>query len=130
MTKPNFDDLEIYEMLLGVCTQYGADPSASIESEAFFRTLLLQFEGDFDRDKFQAWLHEEIPKQFVSIGKRPKWIQGYDWPVRNGKPMIFVGQLDISLRDAPNADQFFHDDTSFYVFIEMKGETEVIMQQY
>jgi hypothetical protein len=44
------------------------------------------------------------------MDKPPKWIQSPDWPTRNGKPLVFVGQLSV---DAP---ELFHDKGAAYVF--------------
>ena len=44
--------------------------------------------------------------------------------------MHFVGQMDIKIRDPDTAAQWFHDDTSLYVFVSKYAPPEVIIQQY
>jgi hypothetical protein len=73
-----------------------------------------------------AWLESSIPQHFLALRKRPEWLQNPEWPFADGKPMIFVGQIDLPKADAPNV---FHDDTSLYVFVGAKTRPEVVIQQ-
>ncbi len=130
MTTLDFDDSEIYELLLTICAQYQVDPSASIESENFFRNLLAQYKSSSDIESLSKWLSEQIDHWFVALGKRPKWVQSSEWQFLDGIPAVFVGQIDVSTEDNERASKVFHDDTSFYVFIGKKKPPIVIMQQY
>ncbi len=38
---------------------------------------------------------KDIEKLFKVIDKNPEWIQNPEWQFNNGKPMKFIGQLDI-----------------------------------
>jgi hypothetical protein len=126
----NFDDPKTYKLLLEVCSRYKVDPSSSLEAETFFRKLLSQYDKNSDPEKIVVWLEEQISHQFVAIGERPRWMQGFDWPFVDKKPMIFAGQIDISVSDERGvASEIFHDNTSLYVFIRPKGSSVVILQQ-
>src|SRR5262245_3419548 len=94
-----FDDIEVYGWLLTGCSKYGIDPSVPIESEDYFRNLLSQYSGENDRAQFIAWLEKHITNNFVTLARRPEWIQNPEWPFSNGLPMIYVGQIDISVKD-------------------------------
>ena len=120
------------DLLMATCSRYQVDPSASIESETFFRTLLSQYDGPIDGDHLVAWLEKQLAGNFVAVNDRPHWIQGADWPFAGGKPMVFVGQIDIPVKSGSTASRYFHDDTSFYLFIqaEGKGPVKVITQQF
>jgi hypothetical protein len=125
----DFDDLNTYLVLVSVAQKHGVDPSSSLEAEAFFRELLQQYPGSVDDDEeIVRWLDEQIQRHFLSFGSRPAWIQAPEWPFTNGMPMVFAGQIDISVKDLPFP--FFHDDTSLYVFVGTKVVPVVVIQQY
>jgi len=130
MTTLDFDDSQTYELLLKICAQYQVDPSASLESEKFFRNLLAQYNGSSDVESLSEWLNEQIHHWFIALGERPKWIQSSEWQFIDGIPAIFAGQIDVSTEENERASKIFHDDTSFYVFIGKKKPPIVIMQQY
>jgi len=115
---------------LQVCDRYGVDPQIPEESEQFFRELLGTYMGNTDPTSIETWLSEEVPKHFVALNERPSWIQGADWPFANGKPMIFAGQIDLSVSDMKHLPWQYHDDTSLYVFIGQKVEPVVVLQQF
>ena len=127
----NFDDITIYTLLLKVCSRYKVDPSSSLEAEDYFRNLLATYDGTFEEEsQFMNWLDKIVSGNFIALNKRQQWIQNSEWPFEDGEPMIFVGQIDIS-RNSGLASEFFHDDTTFYVFIpHSKGKPRVIMQQF
>ena len=126
----DFDDEDVYGLLLEACYSYKVEPSMSLESEAFFRDLLTQYTGSLDAENLLIWLKERIEQSFVALNKRPEWIQSSEWPFIDGQPAIFAGQIDISLQDNKIASQLIHDDTSFYLFIAPKKQPIVITQQY
>jgi hypothetical protein len=128
--KTNFDDPETYELLIDVCARYQIDPSSSIEAEDFFSGILSAYQGDSNKEALVAWLEKQLSKEFISLNETPHWIQGYEWQFANGKPMIFVGQLDLRIPRGSIASQYFHDDTSFYIFIAPGESPRIIMQQF
>jgi len=125
----DFDNLEIYTLLLKICKKYSVDPSSSLNAESFFRTLLAEYSGKFDSLEIAQWLEEKVANSFICMKDRPKWIQSSEWPFDNNHPVIFIGQIDVSVDEKPLM-QIFHDATSFYLFINNKGETTIITQQY
>jgi hypothetical protein len=127
----SFDDPAVQKVFIRVCTRYKA-PVEFYENREFFSDLASQYQGAYDLEEFEKWLDLQIPKLFIAFGKRPEWIQGEEWPFSSdNKPMVFIGQIDISLKDNPESAKFFHDDTSFYVFIAQEGsEREIIVQVY
>jgi hypothetical protein len=125
----SFDNEAIYCLLVDVCQAYGIYPSASLESEDFFRELLTHYPGEPDLTNLTSWLEEQIPKHFVAVGERPKWIQEPEWPIVHGEPMIFAGQIDLSTQGGI-VSELYHDDTSLYVFVGRKTPPVVIVQQF
>jgi hypothetical protein len=68
-------------------------------------------------------IKERLKEYFKFVEKPPKWIQGPDWPIRDGKPLVFVGQLPI---DTP---ELFHDKGAAYLFYDpAKGDFETVAQ--
>jgi hypothetical protein len=67
-----------------------------------------------------TFMKDEIGKRFVCLGKPPKWVQDEFWPISDGEPLIFVGQLDIS--------KMRHDTSYVYVFSSKTGKYTMIEQ--
>jgi hypothetical protein len=119
----DFDDITTYKLLIRACNEKGASPSSSIEMEDFFRNLLKTYGGEVE---LTDWLRRKVAENFRTLGVIPKWLQNSEWPIKNNRPMIFVGQIDVLGSLAPD---LFHDDTSFYLFILPEEEPVVIEQQ-
>lgn len=125
------DDEAVYILLLNICSRYEVEPDSSIEAEAFFRALLARYPGAADLESLAAWLDEQIPRYFIALGERPRWIQGADWAFADGQPMIFAGQLDLNRAEREKVvPTLYHDDTSLYVFIGRRVAPVVVLQQY
>ena len=67
-----------------------------------------------------SFMKGEIERCFVCLSKPPKWIQDEFWPVSDGEPLIFVGQLDVS--------KIRHDTSYVYVFSDKSGKYVTIEQ--
>lgn len=128
--KFDFDDPEIYQVLLDICKPCSVDPSSSLESENFFRKLLAKYEGDHDLESLSDWLESQISQHFIAVMERPRWIQDPEWPFVDGEPLVFVGQIDLSVLDGGVVSRLYHDDTSLYVFAGWKVRPIVIVQQF
>ena len=80
-------------------------------------------ESDLSDAKKSKLIKERLKEYFIYLDKPPKWIQGPDWPIRDGKPLIFIGQLPV---DAP---ELFHDRGAAYLFYDPgKGDFETVAQ--
>ena len=65
----------------------------------------------------KAWLETRLVEIFPCVSKRPVWIeQSAIWPIHDGVPMLFVGQLD-----AETCEGFF-DRSCLYVFCRKECE--------
>ncbi|MCA8293732.1 hypothetical protein LGN19_08020 [Burkholderia sp. AU30198] len=67
-----------------------------------------------------SFMKGEMERRFVCLSKPPKWIQDEFWPVSDGEPLIFVGQLDVS--------KVRHDTSYVYVFLGKSGKYVTIEQ--
>lgn len=110
------------EMLLELGNEFSFDPSCSMESEKYFLNLLSKYQN-MDGD-LVTLLREDIKKDFRVLDKKPRWIQDPEWQFNNGRPMEFVGQLEIKQEKTG-----LHDDAIFYVFWDREtGITKTIIQ--
>ena len=126
----DYDDQETYILLLQACKRFGVDPSMSVESENFFRKLLAQYHGEASHGSILAWLDQQIAQHFLALNDRPNWIQSPEWPFADERPMIFAGQIDVTVEHGGMPSQLFHDDTSLYVFLALGKPPVVVLQQY
>ena len=68
-------------------------------------------------------LKQRLETAFPCAGKPPTWMQSPDWPIVNGKPLVFVGQLAMDL------PAVFHDSGMVYVFYSPDdGSFETVSQ--
>ena len=113
---------DIFELLLELGNEMGIDPFSSIESENYFRELLKTYSGN--KNEVKRYFEDTIKRDFQVMKEKPRWIQGDEWQFHRGKPMIFVGQLDTSIkRDGVSYG------ISFFVFWDYKdGVTKTVTQ--
>jgi hypothetical protein len=91
----------------------------------FMTEKILLLDSDLSDTQKKKLIKERLKEYFKYVDKPPKWIQNPDWPIRDGKPLIFVGQLSI---DAP---ELFHDKGAAYLFYDpANGEFETVAQFY
>ena len=111
--------LEHLDALLDLGLQYGFDPTSSLEMERYLTTLLKDHAGSISTVGVSRALHPVIESAFRCVGSSPDWIQNPDWLIDSGRPMWFLGQLEI-----PADKGLFHDDAAVYVFLN--SETGVV----
>ena len=98
----------INEILL-IVYDFGALPDVPIEGEEFFRKIVSEFAGD--KDALLGFIRRQSPIWFSSFSRPPQWVHEPEWQYNNSRPMIFVGQINITTRN-----RYIHDDSSFYLF--------------
>ena len=69
-------------------------------------------------------IRERLKEHFRFMSKPPSWIQRPDWPIRNGKPLFFLGQIAVS------APALFHDNGTVYLFYDSVDGTFVTVAQF
>lgn len=76
---------------------------------------------DLKPKELKIYLKEKIKTDFRFLKIAPQWLQGPEWPIREGHPLIFAGQIDIS--------GLAHDCAKLYIFFdERSGEFTHIRQ--
>ena len=104
---------EVYDDLVSIVSEVGAQVDVPREAEAFFTAVVERCATKEDclehvRDNLRTW--------FRAVHSYPVWIQEAEWQFAQGRPMIFVGQVDV-----PAAKGLLHDDSSFFVFWDPEG---------
>lgn len=67
---------------------------------------------------------ERIKELFRHQGKPPRWIQNPDWPIVDGRPLYFVGQLGLN-------HERLHDMGAVFVFFDSDdGSFRHVLQLY
>lgn len=115
--------------LLALETTKNVAPRTREEIDYIVRQVLSQYPGPPKESEFKKWLKARWGElnPYPAIGSRkPRWIQSPEWPSsRSGRPMVFLGQLNIKGSD------LFHDNASVYVFADRdQGEFKVVVQVY
>lgn len=86
----DYDD--VYGTLMRVGLRFGFRPDVPEGMEEFVRAVVGDYKGS--PEGFEEWFSKRATECYRVLEERPGWIQDPEWPVYNGKPMVFVGQLD------------------------------------
>ncbi|MDR2013280.1 MAG: hypothetical protein LBQ20_09635 [Rhodanobacter sp.] len=102
--KVNLDTTqrELHELILSAQPKW-------LEVPTDFVAELLKDTPDISKAEKTKWLKAKLLSAFQCLKKPPKWLQDAMWPIQEGKPLIFVGQLELGNE--------FHDDSVVYVFL-------------
>ena len=92
-------------------------------SSGYFERLLEQA-GERKGKALKDFLKKKILDDYRCLDKKPKWLQSPQWPVEEGIPLVFVGQLDVTPLS------LFHDLSQLYVFFneKTKGFVHIVQQ--
>lgn len=96
-----------------------------IDADADFIERVIWPAGKYSKSEIKQLMKERFKELFQFHKSYPKWIQSPEWPIKNDKPLYFMGQLEIKDCD------LFHDNGSIYIFIDKEtGVIESIKQLY
>jgi len=122
--------LEFYNVLISPTAKYKDDykyrqaiqPSyVSIEDEEYLNSIIASAPSELTEAQQKKWLKEKIKSLFRYDKSPPRWIQDPEWPIVNGKPLVFRSQT----KNDPN------DERIWYTFYDSDtGEEVKIMQFY
>jgi len=76
--------------------------------------------GEDAPDVLRAALQAHIRAHFLSVKRPPRWLQEAAWPIEQGRPLRFIGQLPLG--------DHAHDDAFVYVFQRGDGSCWTIVQ--
>lgn len=91
----DYDNPEIYMVLLKICQKYSVDPSSSLDVESFFRKILAEYSRALDSLEIAQWLEATVADNFICTKDRPRWIQNAEWPFYDNNPIaqFIMGHL-------------------------------------
>lgn len=78
-----------------------------------YLSFLLKGKKGSDAEKIN-YLKEQLLSNFQYMKKPPRWVQAPAWPIIDGNPLFFVGQMDIT--------PLSHDKAQLFVFYDKKYE--------
>jgi hypothetical protein len=99
----------LYSLILSAVPDY-ADPPME-----FITEKILPADDTLSDTAKKKLVKQRVKELFRYTDKPPRWIQGADWPIRHGHPLVFVGQVAV---DAP---ELFHDKGAAFVFFDPDG---------
>ena len=76
--------------------------------EPYARTLIAEA-GTRQGVELKSWFKTEISRRFRSAVRAPKWLQSPCWPIRDGVPLVFLGQVATG--------KLLHDQAQVYIFM-------------
>ncbi len=92
-----------------------------IEDEAFLNKIIEEAPKDISKTMQKKWLKNRIKSIFRYDNKPPKWIQDPEWPIIDGKPLVFKSQTKEKIDDERVYYTFYNPETK---------EEKVIIQFY
>ena len=118
--KPTKEYKKFYDILLS------SQPSYLNINPVFFEKYIWCKEYEKMKRKDQITeVRKKIKSIFRYYKRAPKWIQNPEWPVKNDKPLYFLGQINI---DDPG---IFHDNWTVYSFLDLNtGDITTVKQFY
>ena len=90
------------------CLMLKAQPSWLAVPSAYLSDVLKDKVGT-DKE-LVSYLKETLKQNFKFLKKPPQWVQSPAWPIHDGVPLLFVGQLDVSA--------LYHDHTQLFIFFD------------
>lgn len=65
-------------------------------TEGFIDKLYSDYVSEGQPANAKGWIRIRLKACFLSLSAPPKWIESRgQWPFSNGKPMVFIGQVDV-----------------------------------
>jgi hypothetical protein len=92
-----------------------------VDDQGIFDKIIAEIPADLPKTKRIKLGKEKIKELFKYDKTYPRWVQGAEWPIVDGKPLVFSHQKKAG-RDDERVFYYFYDP-------ETKEET-VIMQMY
>ena len=85
----------IYRLILKAVPEY-LDPPLEFMTEK-----IVPLDSNLSDAQKTKVIKQRLKEYFKYVDKPPKWIQSPDWPIRDGKPLVFIGQLSIDAAELP-----------------------------
>jgi len=100
---------------------YGIQPSyVSTDDEDFLKTIIASAPQDLSKVQQRKWLKDKVKSLFLFDKSPPRWIQNPEWPIIDGKPLVFKKQT----REKEN------DERIWYTFYDPDTKEETVIMQF
>jgi len=83
--------------------------------------VLIAEAGNLQGAELKTWFKNEFRERFRFLSAAPKWVQSPCWPLHDGVPLVFLGQL--------SARGLLHDDSQVCVFMHPDSAEIVTLVQ-
>lgn len=74
----------------------------------FLKDSVLTDAPDMNKTALKKWLRARLRELFRYTSRPPRWLQAADWPIRNGRPLLFIGQATVK--------NYYSEDAAVYLF--------------
>ena len=91
-----------------------------VEDTDFLNSIIQQAPEGLKKVEKKKWLKEKIKSMFKYDIKPPRWIQFPEWPIVNGKPLVFKSQTRL----------LKNDERVFYTFYDPDTLEETVIMQF
>lgn len=106
------------------CLMLETQPKYLDLDSAFFEQYILPTDRNIPKSELKKLIRKNCNKYFKYQVRPPKWIQNPAWVIKNDKPLLFIGQLELNI-------EFFHDKGVVYIFLDTEsGKIETVKQFY
>lgn len=90
----------------------------NIDDDSIFQKIIAEIPQDFSKNKRIKLGKERVKALFKYDKTYPRWIQGAEWPIVNGKPLVFSHQEKAKDGDIRTYYYFYDEDTKEETVIE------------
>jgi hypothetical protein len=92
-----------------------------VDSKFLQNHILAQAPIGLKKAALVKWIKARLSELFTFAAKPPHWLQSPQWPIRDAKPLVFLGQIAVKY--------YFHDAAAVFVFYDpMAGECVTVLQ--
>ena len=103
--SPNNADEKFFSFLCKIQPSW-----LEIEDEDFLLNIINSTPQNFNKNQKIKYCREKIKSLFKYENKPPKWLQNPEWPIVNGKPLIFQYQTgDVDDQLVPLIQYYFYN---------------------
>lgn len=114
----SFEPTNLYEK--EVKYKLSIQPSyIEIEDDEFLDNIIKEAPKELCMSKKKLWIKNKIKEKFKYDSRPPRWIQDPEWPIVNGKPLVFKKQ----------SRQIINDERVFYTFYDPDTLEETVIMQ-
>lgn len=89
-----------------------------VDDQGIFDQILSEIPQELSKAKQIAWGKARIKELFRYDKTYPRWVQGAEWPIVDGKPLVFSHQSKEKKEDERVYYYFYNPDTEEQIIIE------------